>query len=78
MTAYVVDVKNGYFYGQLDASQRGGDSYVTAYDSTTTESALQWGRLVPEMGGELSKLFTQQRTLAMCGRRLDGKVGDVP
>lgn len=61
MTAYVVDVRNGYFYGQLDASERGGDEYVTAYESTTTESALQWGRLVPQMSGELSKLFFAQR-----------------
>jgi hypothetical protein len=62
LTAYVVDVRNGYFYGQLDASERGGDPYVTAYDSGgRTESELQWGRLTPEMSGELSKLFLAQR-----------------
>jgi hypothetical protein len=63
MTAYVVDVRNGYFYGQLDASERGGDDYVTIYASDTdTEAALQWGRLVPQMSGELAKLFVAQRT----------------
>jgi len=63
MTAYVVDVRNGYFYGQLDATERGGDPYATVYESETdAEAALQWGRLVPQMSGELSKLFVSQRS----------------
>jgi hypothetical protein len=62
LTAYVIDVRNGYFYGQLDASERGGEEYRTVYASDTRQEAtLQWGRLVPRMETHLAALIASQR-----------------
>ncbi len=65
LTAHVIDVRNGYFYGQIDATERGGDDYETVFgEGTTAESAQQWGRLSSAMKGRLTEMLQAERSAA--------------
>jgi hypothetical protein len=62
VSAYVIDVRNGYLYGQVDVDELVGDEFATIYDTESSEEALaQWERLLERLGGDLSKLFEAER-----------------
>ncbi|MFO0555163.1 MAG: hypothetical protein U0271_42690 [Polyangiaceae bacterium] len=60
LSAYVIDVRNGYFYGQVDATEAGGTEYQTIYASSQrdAEAAREWSSMTTDVEDKLGLLFT--------------------
>jgi hypothetical protein len=63
LDAYVVDTRNGYFYGQLSAARRQSDRFHTLYSNGAERLVeLQRSDMLAQIGKDLGALFSEQRT----------------
>jgi hypothetical protein len=62
--AYMIDVRNGYLYGQVGSERSSEEKFVTIYSSPDATLATQWKDLEGELHGALVKLANDERKLA--------------
>jgi hypothetical protein len=61
LDTYVIDVRNGYLYGQLTSEQQGHLDYLTLYSTQDDSMAeAQWPRLLQETQGPLGQVLNGQ------------------
>jgi hypothetical protein len=75
---FVVDTRNGYFYGQVSAARQATSDYVTIYSDAGEELiARQRGEMLAEVGKQLDQLFREQRVAS--GKATHrGDISDTP
>jgi hypothetical protein len=63
--AFVIDVRNGYLYGHVNAQQAGTDDYVTIYGSDGADLvAAQWPPLLAETTQGIARVLDAERARA--------------
>ena len=63
--AFVIDVRNGYLYGQVTEDDKRGPRYATIYEKSTDEIAdEQWQTLRDGLKKDLGRLITDERARA--------------
>ncbi|MCA9671447.1 MAG: hypothetical protein KC503_37880 [Myxococcales bacterium] len=61
LTAYVIDVRNGYLYGQVTSDKKRGKAYSSIYSDWGTETTKAfWSKLLGDTRGALDKLLARR------------------
>ncbi len=60
MDAYIIDTRNGYLYAHVESHQNDQRDAVTLYDEDQALVKEQWGRILDETSGALTKIIGQQ------------------
>ena len=62
--AFVIDVRNGYLYGEAKAEQKSGNQYVTIYGRSTEDMFdLAWPELLTKVRAEVGKTLATGSSL---------------
>jgi hypothetical protein len=63
LSAYVIDVRNGYFYGQVDADALGGTEYQMIYSASERDDQAkeQWATMAQDTREKLRVLFEHEQ-----------------
>jgi hypothetical protein len=66
--AYVVDVRNGFLYGEVAVDQKGGESAVTIYGKKAEDVAEeQWPKLLTDLHTKLDETIAKSRAQTVSG-----------